>query len=34
MDILLAKGLGLTKKKKENDLQRFLKNMDQKKGRE
>lgn len=34
MDILFAKGLGLTKKKKENDLQRLLKNMDQKKGRE
>jgi hypothetical protein len=35
MDILFAKGLGLTKKKKENDLQKLLKSMDQKRpGRE
>ena len=28
MDILFAKGLGLTKKKKESDLQKLLKDMD------
>lgn len=31
MDILFAKGLGLTKKKKENELHKLLKDMDQKK---
>ena len=30
MDILFAKGLGLTKKKKESDLQKLLKDMDEK----
>jgi len=30
MDILVAKGLGLTKKKKESDLQKLLKDMDTK----
>lgn len=30
MDILFAKGLGLTKKKKESDLQKLLKSMDNK----
>ena len=34
MDILFAKGLGITKKKKENDLQRLLKTMDGPKVRE
>lgn len=33
MDILFAKGLGLTKKKKDNDLERMLRDMDQKKSR-
>lgn len=33
MDILFAKGLGLTKKRKDGDLQKLLKNMD-KKGKE
>jgi hypothetical protein len=28
MDILFAKGLGITKKKKESDLQKLLKSMD------
>ena len=28
MDILFAKGLGLTKKKKESDLQKLFKNME------
>ena len=31
MDVLFAKGLGLTKKKKRNDLKDLLKGMDQKK---
>lgn len=30
MDVLFAKGLGLTKKKKENELQKLLRNIDQK----
>jgi len=34
MDILFAKGLGLTKKRKESDLQKLLKNMDHKRVRE
>lgn len=34
MDILFAKGLGLTKKKKDNELKKLLKNIDGKKGRE
>jgi hypothetical protein len=34
MDILFAKGLGLTKKKKENELKKLLKNIDSKRGRE
>lgn len=34
MDILFAKGLGITKKKKESDLQKLLKNMDNKRTRE
>lgn len=34
MDILFAKGLGLTKKKKDNELKKLLKNIDGKRGRE
>ena len=33
MDILFAKGLGLTKKKKDSELKRLLKDIDTKKGR-
>jgi len=33
MDILFAKGLGLTKRKKENELQKLLKDIDQKKAK-
>lgn len=34
MDILFAKGLGLTKKKKDSDLKKLLKTIDGKRGRE
>lgn len=34
MDILFAKGLGLTKKKKDSDLKKLLKTIDSKRGRE
>lgn len=34
MDILFAKGLGLTKKKKDNELKKLLKDIDNKRTRE